>query len=221
MVHLHHFIFNAFQENTYLIWDDSKDCLIIDPGCYDETEREDLRKFIEGNELKPVLLVNTHCHLDHVLGNKWVKDVFQIPFTAHHEDVFLLKGMVSTARMYGFPVELSPEPDQFLNEGDEIKFGNSLLKVIHTPGHSPGSVSLYSEEGKFLIGGDVLFQGSIGRTDLPGGDYETLMQTITTKLLSLPEETKVFSGHGPMTNIGEEKRTNPFVLEYETEMREK
>ena len=219
MIHLHHFIFNDFQENTYVLWDETNECAIIDPGCYYENEREDFKKFIEGKNLKPVLLVNTHCHLDHVFGNRWVKETFQIPFYAHCDDVFLLHGMAATARMYGFPVELSPDPDHFLNEGDEIKFGHASLKVLYTPGHSPGSVSLYSETENFVIGGDVLFQGSIGRTDLPGGNYETLMQSITGKLLMLPEKTKVYNGHGPVTTIGAEKRMNPFVLEYESEMK--
>jgi glyoxylase-like metal-dependent hydrolase (beta-lactamase superfamily II) len=221
MIHLHQFIFNDFQENTYVIWDETNECVIIDAGCYYENERNDLKKFIEGKNLKPVLLLNTHCHLDHVFGNKWVKETFQIPYYAHTDDLFLLHGMMTTARLYGFQIDLSPDPDHSLTEGEEVKFGNSSLKVLHTPGHSPGSVSLYSESNGFVIGGDVLFNGSIGRVDLPGGNYETLMQNITTKLLTLPEETKVYSGHGTVTTIGAEKRMNPFVLEYEAEMKVK
>jgi len=221
MIHLHQFVFNDFQENTYLLWDETRECAIIDPGCFYHNEKEDLKKFIEGKNLNPVLLLNTHCHIDHVFGNKNVKETYQIPFLAHRDDEFFLQRMTTTGQIYGLSVESSPLPDKFLNEGDEVKFGNTILKVIHTPGHSPGGICFYHEESSTLIGGDVLFQGSIGRFDLPGGNYETLMRSITKKLFLLPDETKVYTGHGSMTTIGEEKRMNPFVLEYEAEMKPK
>lgn len=214
MIQLHQFVFNDFSENTYVLWNETKECLIVDPGCYYASEREDLKKFIEGKKLQPMFLLNTHCHVDHVFGNKWVKESFKVPFYAHQADLFLLNAAVATGSMYGLFVEPSPQPDRFIREGETISFGNSLLKIFEAPGHSPGSVCFYDEKEKLLISGDVLFQGSIGRFDLPGGDYETLMQSIFNKLLVLPDDVKVYSGHGPMTTIGAERRTNPFVLEY-------
>jgi len=219
MIQLYQFVFNDFSENTYILWDETNECVIVDPGCYYANEREDLKKFIEGKNLQPVLLLNTHCHVDHVFGNKWVKEHFNIPFYAHQADLFLLNAAVATGSIYGLFVEPSPQPDRFIREGETISFGNSTMKIFEAPGHSPGSVCFYDEKEKLLISGDVLFQSSIGRFDLPGGDYETLMQSIFSKLMSLPDEVKVYSGHGPVTTIGAERRTNPFVLEYEAEMK--
>jgi glyoxylase-like metal-dependent hydrolase (beta-lactamase superfamily II) len=220
-MHLQPFVFNDFQENTYVLWDDTLECVIIDPGCFYEEEKEKMLTFIEVNRLQPVFLLNTHCHLDHVFGNARVKKALEIPFLAHRDDLFLLQSMSATAAFYGFTVEPSPTPDRFIGEGDEVKFGNTLLKVIHTPGHSPGSVCFINDENKTIIGGDVLFQGSIGRFDLPGGDYQVLMQSITEKLLTLPEEYKIYSGHGPVTTIKAEKKMNPFVLEFMAEAKGK
>jgi glyoxylase-like metal-dependent hydrolase (beta-lactamase superfamily II) len=221
MIQLHQFIFNDFSENTYVLWDETGECVIIDPGCYYENERGDLKKFIEGKKLKPVLLLNTHCHIDHVFGNKWVKENFQVPFYAHLADLFLLNAAVVTGGMYGLHVEASPQPDRFIREGETISYGNTTLRIFEAPGHSPGSICFYNEKEKFVISGDVLFQRSIGRFDLPGGDYEALMQSIFSKLLTLPEDVKVYSGHGPVTTVGEEKRLNPFVQEYATTMKER
>lgn len=219
MIQLHQFVFNDFSENTYVLWDDTNQCVIIDPGCYYANEREDLKKFIDGKKLQPVLLLDTHCHVDHVFGNKWVKENFNVPFYAHQADLFLLNAAGATGSIYGLFVEPSPQPDRFIREGENISFGNSTMKIFEVPGHSPGSVCFYGEKEKLLISGDVLFRGSIGRFDLPGGDYGTLMQSIFSKLMILPDEVKVYSGHGPATTIGEERRTNPFVLEYEAEMK--
>ncbi|MCS6991908.1 MAG: MBL fold metallo-hydrolase [Chitinophagales bacterium] len=216
MIQIYCFVFNDFLENTYVIWDETRQALIIDPGCQHLWERRQLKQFIEERSLKPVLLVNTHGHLDHVFGNRWVKETWQVPLLMHRDDVFLLENLTATAAFYGMTVEPSPLPDRYLQEGDVVRFGNNALQVMHTPGHSPGSVSLIYDH-EFVIGGDVLFAGSIGRVDLPGGDYDQLMESITRKLLVLPEAMKVYSGHGPVTTIGEEKRTNPFVLEYLTE----
>jgi glyoxylase-like metal-dependent hydrolase (beta-lactamase superfamily II) len=217
MVNIHQFIFNNFQENTYILWDETGECVIIDPGCYYPEEKEDLAKYIAAKELKPVLLLNTHCHLDHVFGNKWVKEKFGIPLLAHPGDEFFLKNMKETAAMYGFGIEESPMPDRHLEDGGEVTFGKSKLRVIHTPGHSPGGVCFVNDDAGFIIGGDVLFQGSIGRFDLPGGNYETLMESIFTRLLIFPDTMKVYNGHGPATTVGTERRTNPFLLEYELE----
>ena len=218
MINVHHFVFNDFLENTYVLWDETNECVIIDPGCYYPNERSDLENFIEGKGLKPVLLLNTHCHIDHVLGNKWVKEKYEIDLLIHQKEVVVLNSAESIGKMYGIYVEPSPTPDRFLAEGEKVTFGNSMLDVFFTPGHSPGSISFYSENDKFVMGGDVLFQSSIGRTDLPGGSYQLLMESIFNKLLILPDDVVVYSGHGPSTTIGEERKNNPFVLEYATEI---
>ncbi|MEO6166316.1 MAG: MBL fold metallo-hydrolase [Chitinophagales bacterium] len=217
MIQVQHFVFNDFMENTYILWDESDECVIIDPGCYLESERNDMAQFISGNNLKPVFLLNTHCHIDHVFGNKWVKETYGIEFLTHKKEVVVLNTVESVGKMYGIFTDQSPAPDRFLDAGDEVVFGNSLLGVLFTPGHSPGSISFYSGAGKFVIGGDVLFQSSIGRTDLPGGSYHVLMESIFNELMVLPDDTVVYNGHGPSTTIGEERRSNPFVLEYAAE----
>lgn len=219
MIQVQHFVFNDFMENTYILWDESGECVIIDPGCYTESERNDLEQFISGNQLKPGLLLNTHCHIDHVFGNKWVKETYGIEFLTHKKEVVVLNTLESVGKMYGIFTPPSPAPDRFLEEGDEVGFGTSSLAVLFTPGHSPGSISFYSAADKFVIGGDVLFQSSIGRTDLPGGSYQVLMESIFNKLMVLPDDTIVFNGHGPSTTIGEERRNNPFVLEYAAAMK--
>lgn len=219
MIQVQHFVFNDFMENTYILWDESGECVIIDPGCYTESERNDMEQFITGNQLKPGLLLNTHCHIDHVFGNKWVKETYGIEFLTHKKEVVVLNTLESVGKMYGIFTPPSPAPDRFLEEGDEVGFGNSSLAVLFTPGHSPGSISFYSAADKFVIGGDVLFQSSIGRTDLPGGSYQVLMESIFNKLMVLPDDTIVFNGHGPSTTIGEERRNNPFVLEYAADMK--
>ncbi|MEP7127905.1 MAG: MBL fold metallo-hydrolase [Chitinophagales bacterium] len=214
MIHVQHFVFNDFMENTYILWDETKSCVIIDPGCNSPAERNDLLQFIQGNNLEPVFLLNTHCHIDHVLGNKWVKETFKVDLLLHKKEEVVLQTLESVGKMYGVFVEVSPAPDRYVEAGEKVTFGNSSLSVFFTPGHSPGSISFYSEADKLVISGDILFQSSIGRTDLPGGSYQQLMQSIFDNLMTLPEDTIVYSGHGPATTIGEEKRNNPFVLEY-------
>jgi glyoxylase-like metal-dependent hydrolase (beta-lactamase superfamily II) len=203
--------FNPFQENTYIIYDETKECVIIDPGCHENKEENQLILFIEENMLSPVKLINTHCHIDHILGNKFVSDMWNIELYIHKEDLPLLENARSIGRMYGFEsFEGSIYPKHFLEEKNKIAFGNSELEIIFTPGHAPGHICLYSKKDKFIIAGDVLFNGSIGRTDLPGGDYDTLINSIKTKLFPLEEETTVYCGHGPSTSIGKEKESNPF-----------
>lgn len=213
-MHIQQFVFNDFMENTYLLWDESNACIIIDPGCNSPAEKSDLVQFIEGNQLKPVLLINTHCHIDHVLGNKWVKETFEIDLLIHQQELVVLQTMDQISKLYGIYAEISPAPDRHVAAGESITFGTSSLDVLFTPGHSPGSISLYSREDKLVISGDVLFQSSIGRTDLPGGSYQVLMNSIFSELMVLPDDTTVYSGHGPLTTIGEERRNNPFILEY-------
>lgn len=205
--------FNPFQENTYFIYDETKECIIIDPGCFNDSEETELEWHIKNNNLKPVRLINTHCHIDHVLGNRFVAEKYKLQVELHLMEVPLIRAVQHYASDYGINCPSSPEPFLFLKEGENISFGNSTLKMIHVPGHSPGSLCFYSEEEKFLIGGDVLFRMSIGRTDLPGGDYETLIKNIKQKLFKLPDDVIVYPGHGPETTIGFEKKNNPFLTE--------
>lgn len=207
------FTFNPFQENTYILYDDTKQAVIIDPGCYNPQERKAITDFISQNELKLVMLLNTHCHIDHVFGNAFISKQYEVPFLMHQMDLATLHAVPGYAPQWGFTVDELPEPTKFVEEGEIIQFGNTKLHVLFTPGHSAGSVSFYSPEDQTLIAGDVLFRGSIGRTDLPGGDYETLIHSIKSKLLPLGDDVKVYSGHGPMTTIGFERVYNPFLNE--------
>jgi glyoxylase-like metal-dependent hydrolase (beta-lactamase superfamily II) len=196
----------------YIIYDETKECIIIDPGCYFHHEREELVDFVSENNLKPIKLINTHCHLDHICGNKYVAETWGLKLEASFLDEYNLERSIQAGKLYNMPIEPSPPIEVDLKEGDEIRFGNSLLTILFTPGHSAGSLSFYSEEHQILIAGDVLFRMSIGRTDLPGGDFDTLISTIKTKLFILPEETIVYSGHGDETTIGDEMKNNPFLV---------
>lgn len=205
------FAFGPFQENTYVLFDETKECIIVDPGCFGDKEKNELRSFILNNELKPVRLLNTHGHVDHIAANKFVADTYNLGVEINKNDLFLLQNVETIARNYGLFVEPSPEPSNFLNEGDQIIFGNTTLDVVFTPGHSPGSLCFIDKKDKNIIAGDVLFMGSIGRTDLPGGDFDTLISSIREKLFLLPDDYTVYSGHGVKTSIGFEKKHNPFL----------
>jgi hydroxyacylglutathione hydrolase len=211
MIRVQKFVFNPFQENAFLLFDETGECLLVDMGSYTVPEKKEVLYFIENNKLIPVMIVNTHCHVDHLLGNSFFKNKFKIPVAAHKEDEFMLTNALEHGNMFGLEIEAPPKIDNYLAGGDRITFGNSFLEILHVPGHSPGSIALFSREDKFLIAGDVLFNGSIGRTDLPGGDYNTLISSIHEKLLVLPPDVVVYSGHGPESTIGEEIRTNPFL----------
>lgn len=213
MIALQAFTFNPFEENTYLLYDETKECVIIDPGCSTRSEQEELAQFIKDEELKPVKLLNTHCHIDHVFGNSFIAKKYNLGLEIHKEDLQTLHSLPQVSHLYGLNAEQSVEPSVFLNEGDQIKFGNSVLDIKSTPGHSPGSICFISHADKFVIGGDVLFYGSIGRTDLPGGDHETLLRSVREKLFVLGDDYIVFSGHGQETTIGFEKKNNPFLKE--------
>jgi glyoxylase-like metal-dependent hydrolase (beta-lactamase superfamily II) len=206
-----YFTFNGFAENTYVLFDDSKECIIIDPGCNTKEERKQLADFITENNLNPKRLINTHCHIDHVLGNRFIHDQYNLILEAHTGEKTVLESCIMVASMYHIPYDPSPAIEKYLEEGMEINFGSTTLKVLFTPGHSPASISLYNAEKGILIAGDVLFQGSIGRTDLPGGDFNTLKSSIQEKLYVLPPETVVYPGHGPSTSIGQEMQYNAFV----------
>jgi len=205
------FTFNPVQENTFVVYDETNECAIIDAGCYFENERQELDKFIAEKQLKPVRLINTHCHFDHIMGITHCRIKYKVPFEIHPDEEVLVEHAVDSGDRFGIPMEPIDAPDAYFKEGDRITFGNSYLEVIESPGHSPGGVVFYNPEQKILIAGDVLFYGSIGRTDLPGGSYEQLTSNIKTKLLTLPEETIVYCGHGPETTIGFEKKNNPFL----------
>lgn len=205
------FTFNPFSENTYVLFDETRECVIIDPGCSDKQEEQELKAFIEAEGLKVVRLLNTHCHIDHVLGNHLVASTFGVPLEIHEIELTVLRAVPSYSAAYGFPKYQEVLPEKFLKEGEPVHFGRTTLEVLFTPGHAPGHVVFYHPESSILVGGDVLFQRSIGRTDLPGGDYQTLISSIKTKLFTLPDQVKVYPGHGPATTIGEEKTSNPFL----------
>ena len=210
---VHTLTFNPFQENTYIISSPSGECIIIDPGCFDEYEREELRELIDKNNLKPVRMINTHCHIDHILGNAFVAKTWNLALEIHKGEIPVLAAGVTVANMYGVPYDTSPEPTSFLAEGDEVALDGIAMKVFFTPGHSPASICFYNATDGWVIGGDVLFYESIGRTDLPGGDHQTLLKSIRNQLFVLPNETVVYPGHGPTTKIGYEKMFNPFMQE--------
>jgi len=193
-----------------VVYDETKECIIIDPGCFDKREESKLSQFISDNQLIVKRLINTHCHIDHVLGNAFIKRTFKVKLFIHKLEAPILKAVKSYAPNYGFAQYQDSEADGFINEEDTLQFGSQSLKILFVPGHSPGHIALYDVNTKSLIGGDVLFQNSIGRTDLPGGDMNTLIESIHQKFFSLPDEVTVYCGHGPTTKIGFEKRTNPF-----------
>lgn len=205
------FTFNPVQENTYVLYNEKGDCCIIDPGCYFASEEQALKGFIEQNGLKPVLLLNTHCHLDHIFGNKFVHRTYGLQLHIHPNEKPVLDHGPASGQAWQLPFDNYDGELVFIEEGQTIRIGDDELQVLFTPGHSPGSVSFYDREAKFVISGDVLFQGSVGRTDLPGGDFGVLEESIKTKLYALPEDVVVYPGHGESTTIGDETKTNPFV----------
>ncbi len=210
MITIKTFVFNPFQENTYLLYDETGEAVIIDPGCYTKSEEEQLSAFVEANKLTLKHLLNTHSHIDHILGNRFVSEHYSLPVQSHKEDEFLITRAKEQAVLFGMQIDEPPMPGNYLNENDTIKFGNSELKIAHAPGHSPGSLIFYTENERFMIVGDVLFNQSIGRTDLPGGNLDTLLKSIFTKLFPLGDDMKVYSGHGATTTIGQERISNPF-----------
>ena len=205
------FVNNPYQENTYIVYDETGACAIIDPGMYNAAEQNAVVSYIKDNNLNPVLLLNTHCHIDHVLGNKFIFDQYGLKPQFHKGELVLLHSIPSYAPMQGINYEISPEPEVFLPEFGTITLGNSTLEILFAPGHSPAHLCFYSKADGFIIGGDVLFKGSIGRTDLPGGNFDVLIGSIKNQLFTLPDEVKVYPGHGPFTTIGFEKLHNPFL----------
>jgi len=205
------FCFNPFQENTYIISNENKNCWIIDPGCYTLQEQKTLTSYIEKNALIPTKLLNTHCHLDHIYGNKFIADEYNLELGIHEKELYILEHASMSARMFGAKIPEKCEPGYYIKENEFLALDNTLFEVLFTPGHSPGSICFSNVEEQYAIVGDVLFSGSIGRTDLPGGDYDTLIKSIRTKLFVLDDATEIFNGHGPSTTIGEEKESNPYL----------
>jgi glyoxylase-like metal-dependent hydrolase (beta-lactamase superfamily II) len=211
MIQIASFVFSPFAENTFVLYDETREAVIIDPGCYNSVERKTLQDFIQEKNLQVVKLLNTHCHLDHVFGNEFVKQTFAVQSYAHASEDFNLGILEASARMFGIARVESTRTDVYLQENEIIEFGNSALKVLFTPGHSPGHVVFYNEKQGFCINGDVLFRTSIGRTDLPGGNYQTLIHSIRNVMFALPDDTTIFTGHGEPTTIAFEKKHNPFL----------
>lgn len=216
MIKVKKFTFNPFDENTYVLWDEeSKETLIIDPGCSDSYEERELVDFISSNNLSVKYLINTHCHIDHIFGCRFVKEKFEVPYYAPEKDIPLIKYVDKQAESVGLEeIKIKPPlPDHFITEDLKIKLGNTEPIFLFTPGHSPGEYCIYFPEDKFCITGDVLFQNSVGRADLWGGDYSILLKSVEDKLLVLPDETIIYPGHGEKSTIGEEKKYNPFLID--------
>ncbi|HTB51660.1 MAG TPA: MBL fold metallo-hydrolase [Ferruginibacter sp.] len=211
MLQIQSFIFSPIQENTYILYNELKECIIIDPGSYFDEEKDAMKTFIQQKQLVPKMLLNTHSHLDHVFGNKFIAETYGLTLQLHEKEKAVLEFAPVSGLKYNMPFDNYTGELVFIKEGDIIVLGTDKLEIFDTPGHSPGHIIFYCRKQNFIISGDVLFQRSVGRTDLPGGDHQTLLNSITNKLLVLPDETKVYSGHGPVTTIGEEKKHNPFL----------
>ena len=211
MINVKIFQFNPLQENTYLMYNEAGDCILVDPGCYSDKERDQLRDFIEAKQLTPIMLVNTHCHLDHVFGNKFVHETYGLELHIHEGEKQVLEMAPTSGLMWNLPFDNYTGSIHFLDQTSHLTLGDETIQVLFTPGHSPASISFYASKSSFVIAGDVLFRESVGRTDLPGGNPAVLVKSITEQLYCLPEETIVYSGHGIPTTIGHEKRHNPYV----------
>lgn len=227
MIHIEHFTFNSFQTNSFILWDESGKCAIADPGCSSEAELSRLTGFIADKGLEPVCILLTHCHFDHVYGMAALAREYEIPVYADMDEMYSLQ--VTNAKLcgqFGFPMPDEfpiirtssdvhhPAKAIFVQDGDTIDVGNLRFEVIQTPGHSKGGLCFLERNEKVLLSGDTLFAGAIGRTDHPGGDYETLMKSIFEKLLMLDGDTRVLPGHGPSTDIATERMTNPFLMPF-------
>jgi glyoxylase-like metal-dependent hydrolase (beta-lactamase superfamily II) len=212
MLSIHSFCFNAFQENTYVLYNEKKEAIIIDPGCYLRNEQEALSSFITSNDLTPKLLLNTHCHLDHVFGNNFVSEKYQLAAHFHKNEQPVIDRLPEGGARWGVPCDPYTGPVQYIEQDEIIVFGSAQFKVLVTPGHSPGSVCFYNQEQDFLIGGDLIFKDGVGRTDLPGCNPLDLINSIATQILPLPDTMTIYAGHGPATTWGREKKVNPFIL---------
>jgi len=211
MLQVKRLILNPFQENTYIIYDQSGDAIIVDPGCYDKSDFDEVKWFIDSNDLKVKSLILTHGHIDHILGIDKLKELYSVTCIAHADDIPLIETSPKHGLMFGLSLDKAPTIDAFIKDGDKISLGKSTIEVIHTPGHSMGGVCFLLPEEKMLFTGDTLFNGSIGRTDLLGGSYETLIQSITNRIIPLGDDIKIYPGHGDSSTIGFERKNNPFL----------
>ena len=209
MIKIKTFTFNPFQENTYLVYNQQGACLLIDPGCYFQQEQQQLTHYISHHHLKPQFIVQSHGHVDHAMGVNFVKQHYQIQALMHADDLPILRQSKEFGKTLGLDIEQPSDPEKMLSESQPLELGQEHFTLLHVPGHSPGSIALYHAPGGILVSGDVLFHLGIGRTDLPGGDAHRLFQSIREKLFTLPDETRVYPGHGPPTTIGKEKGQNP------------
>lgn len=208
---VYNLVFSPIEVNTYILVDDSGDCAIIDCGCYDKLESERLEDFINDKSINPVLLLNTHCHLDHVFGNRFIHERYGLRTYSNKLDEMNRKSAKKHALLFGLTMDDPPEPAGFIEDNQKITFGSTELVALHVPGHTTGSLAFYSEKNNCVFTGDALFSGSIGRTDLPGGDYDSLIKSIKNKLLVLPPSTIVYPGHGNETTIQKEMKSNPYL----------
>jgi len=213
MMNLKQFTFNPIQENTYVVYTEKGECCIIDPGCYSFNERKELKNFISEHQLRPKYLLNTHCHLDHVFGNKFIHDEYGLTLHLHTKEKLVLDNAPASGLLFGLPVDQYTGELVYIDESNTLELGDDRFEILFTPGHSPGSISFYCRAQQWVIAGDVLFRLGVGRTDLPGGHFETLMNSIRGKLFSLPDDVTVHPGHGPSTTIGYERGNNPFLTE--------
>lgn len=210
MLHIKSFTFNLLEEKTYVVYDDTQTCVVVDPGCCTQHEQKALYNFIAENALRVTHLVNTHAHIDHIVGNHYVQAMYHVPLTLHRLEVPILQEAIGYASDYGFTDYKPVQAEKLLTDGDTISLGNMSLSVLHIPGHSPGHIALYHQQAKVCLSGDILFRNNIGRTDLPGGDSTLLLRSIREQLFLLEDDVTIYPGHGPITTIGEEKRNNPF-----------
>lgn len=211
MTHVHQLTFGPFAENTYIVSDDDGNALIIDPGMYDSVENARFFEYVNAQNLKPIQLVLTHAHLDHVFGINWVHQQYGLTPILHQADKFIYDNAANVTRQYGLKMDDLIEADLGLEDGTVLEFGETIFDILHAPGHSPGSVCFYNRKEEYVIAGDVLFEGSIGRTDLPGGDFDTLIRSIKSQLMVMSDDVLVYSGHGPLTTIGQERISNPYL----------
>ena len=211
MITIQDFCFSAFQENTYVLYNEFKEAIIIDPGCYTRIEEKILSDFIRKENLKPTLLLNTHCHLDHVFGNNYVSETYGLTAHIHPNEQIVLDRLPEAAAKWGVTTEAYKGPIQYIQEGEIISLGKDSFKVLLTPGHSPGSVCFYHAEQDFMIGGDLIFKDGVGRTDLPGANPLDLIKSIREQIFPLPDSLTIYSGHGPVTTWGREKEHNPYI----------
>jgi hydroxyacylglutathione hydrolase len=211
MINIQKFVFNLFQVNSFILHDGSGECVLVDTACYEDKEKEEVKQFIRKNSLRLVRNLNTHCHVDHILGNAFISSTYGINPEYHEASVPFFMAAPEIAASFGYQLDPPPPPARYLADHEKIRFGTSELEVLYTPGHADGSVCFYNNQQGFVITGDVLFRDTIGRTDLPTGNFDLLMKSIREKLFTLPDETRVYAGHGPETTIGYEKQNNPFI----------